>query len=497
MSAKGLADFIKRAVSPYHTVEESRRLLEAAGFEALDMHKSWRLTAGGRYYVIPYKTALFAFTVPEGAANAAVRQLEGQSAKCGAAVNKVKYTESAGGTVAAVDTDNGFTLHIAAAHTDFPCLHVKPAAELVSCGYMRVNTEIYGGPILNTWLDRPLSLAGRVLLKSDDIYAPREVLVDFARPVLTIPNLAVHYNREVNKGVELTKQNDMLPLLGMLDGQLNRDSYFLDFVADEIGEPAEDILDFDLIVYNAEQPAFIGMNGELLSSPRLDNITSCYALVQGLIAAGKDGAGICGSNPAAGQCAADISGANVGAAAGKAENERRQLSMIALFDNEEIGSGTKQGADSALLGGILKRIYAALGRAETELERDIAGGFLLSVDVAHALHPAKAEKYDPVNNMRMGEGVTFKLSANQRYSYDAVAVASLQQLCDSNGIRYRKFVNHADMPGGGTLGPIISSWLPMHTVDIGVPILAMHSARELMGADDQAELEKLIEAFFR
>lgn len=431
-AAQRLADFIKSAVSPYHTVEESAKVLKKAGFGELDMSSDWKLTKGGRYYVIPYKTALFAFTVP------------------------TKKGKKSG-------------LHIAAAHTDFPCLHVKPKAELESRGYMRVNTEIYGGPILNTWMDRPLSLAGRVLLKSKDIYAPREVMVNFARPVLTIPNLAVHYNREVNKGVELTKQNDMLPVLGMINDSLNKDSYFIDFLAKEIKEKKEDILDFDLIVYNCEDPAFTGMNGELLSCPRLDNITSCYALVEGIIKAHEK----------------DDKTTAV---------ERTDL--IALFDNEEIGSGTKQGADSALLKGVLKRIYTALGRSDIELENDISNGFLLSVDVAHALHPAKGEKYDPVNNMRMGEGVTFKLSANQRYSYDAVAVASLQQLCDRYKIKYKKFVNHADMPGGGTLGPIISSWLPMYTVDIGVPILAMHSARELMGTADQDELEKLMTAFF-
>lgn len=429
-AAQNLAAFIRKAVSPYHTVEESAGLLEKAGFEQLDMTGAWKLEKGGRYYVIPYKTALFAFTVPKSSG--------GQSG-----------------------------LHIAAAHTDFPCLHVKPKAELEARGYMRVNTEIYGGPILNTWLDRPLSLAGRVLLKSKNVYEPREVMVDFARPVLTIPNLAVHYNREVNKGVELTKQNDMLPVLGMLDETLNKDSYFIDFLAKEIGEKKDDILDFDLIVYNAEQAEFVGLKGDMLSCPRLDNITSCYALVEGLINAST-----------------------------AVESKNGRVNLIALFDNEEIGSGTKQGADSALLKGVLKRIYAACGKDEIALENDIQKGFLLSVDVAHALHPAKGEKYDPVNNMRMGEGVTFKLSANQRYSYDAVAVASLQQLCEKYSIKYKKFVNHADMPGGGTLGPIISSWLPMYTVDIGVPILAMHSARELMGADDQTELNTLMTAFF-
>ena len=306
-----------------------------------------------------------------------------------------------------------------------------------------------------------------VLLKSDDIYAPREVMVDFKRPLLTIPNLAIHYNREVNDGVKLTKQNDMLPLLGMLNDKLNKQSYFIDMLAKEIREKKENILDFDLYVYNAEEPEFIGMNKEMLSAPRLDNITSCLALVEGLTES--------------------VSG-KTGKEAG--------LNVIALFDNEEIGSETKQGADSELLRVILKKIYRSLGKDEISLDMDIRKGFLLSVDVAHALHPAKGDKYDPVNNMRMGEGVTLKLSANQRYTYDGVAVASLQQLCDKYSIKYKKFVNNSDMPGGGTLGPIISSHLPMYTVDIGVPILAMHSARELMGASDQDELLKLMTAFF-
>lgn len=440
-AVKRLSDFIRKAVSPYHTVEESRKLFEAAGFEEVSLDKEWKIKPNGKYYVLPFKTSLFAFTVP-GADNTSGSKKNGTASK------------TAG-------------IHIAAAHTDFPCLHIKPVAEYEGRGYLRINTEVYGGPILNTWLDRPLSIAGRVLLKSDDIYAPREVMVDFKRPLLTIPNLAIHYNREVNDGVKLTKQNDMLPLLGMLNDKLNKQSYFIDMLAKEIREKKEDILDFDLYVYNAEEPTFIGLNKEMLSAPRLDNITSCLALVEGLT-----------------ESVSGRSGKETG------------LNIIALFDNEEIGSETKQGADSELLRVILKKIYRSLGKDEISLDMDIRKGFLLSVDVAHALHPAKGDKYDPVNNMRMGEGVTLKLSANQRYTYDGVAVASLQQLCDKYGIKYKKFVNNSDMPGGGTLGPIISSHLPMYTVDIGVPILAMHSARELMGASDQDELTKLMTAFF-
>ena len=435
-----LAAFIKKAVSPYHTVEEIRKLFDDAGFSALRLDDVWELNVDGKYYVTPFKTCIFAFTIPETIKN----------------------------------------VHIAAAHTDFPCLHIKPEAELESRGYLRLNTEVYGGPILNTWLDRPLSIAGRVLLKSERIYAPREVLVDFKKPILTIPNLAIHYNREVNDGVKLTKQNDMLPVLGMIKDNLNRDSYFLDMLAKEIGEDKQDILDFDLYVYNAEEPEFIGMNKEMLSSPRLDNITSCLALAEGLIKSADDFNTIDRNDTC-----------NI-----RNDREGPGINLIALFDNEEIGSETKQGADSELLRIILRKIYKSFGRDEISLDSDIRKGFLLSVDVAHALHPAKTDKYDPVNNMLMGDGVTLKLSANQRYTYDGVAVASIQQLCEKYGIKYKKFVNHSDMPGGGTLGPIISSHLPMYTVDIGVPILAMHSARELMGAEDQEELVKLITAFF-
>ena len=424
-ASQRLAEFIKAGVSPFHTVEECRNILQKSGFSELGFTDPWSVSYGGKYYVKAFDTSLFAFTVP---AKEQIRR----------------------------------GLHIAAAHTDFPCLHVKPRAELESRGYMRVNAEIYGGPILNTWLDRPLSLAGRVLLRSNDIYAPHEILINIERPVLTIPNLAVHYNREVNDGIKLSKQNDMLPLLGMINEAFNRESYFIDFIANEIGEEKENILDFDLFVYNAEDPIFVGINGEMLSAPRLDNITSCLAIIEGIIDS------------------EDNSGINV----------------AALFDNEEIGSSTKQGADSDLLHVILNRIYESLGLSGSALDTDISRGFLLSVDVAHALHPARGEKYDPVNNMLMGDGITFKLSANQRYTYDSVAVASLQQLCDGKGIRYRKFVNNSDMPGGSTLGPIISSHLPMYTVDIGVPILAMHSARELMGASDQEELVRLMKAFY-
>lgn len=422
---KPFFDYIKKSVSPYHAVANAVNMLASEGFTELFMTEPFALKKGGKYFVRPYGTTLFAFTVG--------KELADKPA-----------------------------FHIAAAHTDFPCLHVKPTAELPAKGYLRVNTEVYGGPILNTWLDRPLSVAGRVALRSDNPYQPNMVLMDAEKPVLTIPNLAIHMNREVNKGVELKKQGDMLPLLGLVSDKLNEKDYFLTFLANQLKVDAEEILDFDLYIYNAEEGCMVGLKEEFFSAPRLDNLTSCYALLRALI----DGTGTNG------------------------------IQVIALYDNEEIGSGTKQGADSALLPMLLEKIYAALSLDKASLNEAIFRSFLFSVDVAHALHPNHPEKYDPQNYSLMNDGVVFKINANQRYTFDTEAVAIAQMLCEKSGARFKKFVNHADMAGGGTLGPIISSWLPMKTVDIGVPILAMHSARELMGIEDEEHLITLLTEFF-
>ncbi len=424
-TANQLLAYIKEATSPFHAVKESVRMLEEAGFKELDMRTSFSIEKGGKYYVMPYGTTVFAFTVGK---------------------NVTEYQN----------------FHMAAAHTDHPCLHVKPSAELTQKGYLRVNTEIYGGPILNTWLDRPLSVAGRVALKSNDIFKPEMRLIDVKKPFLTIPNLAIHMNREVNKGIELKKQSDMLPLMGMLNDTLNASDYFITFLAKELGVEKEEILDFDLYVYNAEEGCLLGMNEEFISCPRLDNLTSCLALVKGIIAGEREDG----------------------------------INVIALYDNEEIGSGTKQGADSALLTMLLEKIYGALGFDKMQLNEAVLRSFLLSVDVAHALHPNKTDKYDPVNHSLMNDGVVFKINSNQRYTFDTEAVACMQQLCEKAGVKYKKFVNNSDVTGGGTLGPIISSWLPMKTIDMGVGLLAMHSAREMMGIEDQVHLEKMVAAFF-
>lgn len=418
--------YLTTSPTPYHSVTSAIALLTAAGFEPLTFTTPFAIHPGGKYYLTPYDTMLFAFTV-------GTTDLTAQS------------------------------FHIAAAHTDYPCLHLKPVPELAANGYLRLNTEVYGSPILNTWLDRPLSLAGRVALRSEDTYKPQLRLYDAGRPLLTIPSLAIHMNRKVNEGIELKKQSDLLPLFGLKGETEETDAqYFLEFLAKELSCAKEDILDFDLYVYNAEEGTRVGLNGEFFSAPRLDNQTSCYALLRAI-------------------------------ADGKREDG---INVIALYDNEEIGSRTKQGADSTLLMLLLEKIYAALGMEKSDLNDAILRSFLFSVDVAHALHPGHPEKYDPVNRALMNDGVVFKISINQRYTYDGEAVAIAQQLCEKSGVKFKKFVNHADMAGGGTIGPVISSWLPMKTVDIGVPILAMHSARELMGVEDEGHLIRMMTAFF-
>lgn len=425
-----LFELLKKGVSPVHAVEACGEWLKEAGFCEINYADSWTLKQGGRYYLKHHDTTLFAFTVGN------------------------HWEEK--GTPA---------IRIAAAHTDFPCLRIKPSADMASNGYAQVNIEVYGGAILNTWLDRPLGVAGRVALKSENPFAPQIKVFTSEKNLLTIPNLAIHMNREVNKGVELNKQVDMLPVLALFPTEENKgdlkNDYFLSFLAEELGVEKADILDYELTVYCKENPEFIGLNDDFISSPRLDNLTSCAALVSGLI---------------------------------NAEREKG-INLIALFDHEEIGSHSKQGAGSILLHDMLLRILKEVGRAKNT-ETDLYESMILSVDVAHGLHPNQAGKMDVTNKPVLGRGFCIKEASSQSYATDCEAIAIIQQLCERKKIPYQKFVNRSDMPGGSTLGSIASALLPVKTVDIGIPLLAMHSARELMGSADQQALNRLVEAYF-
>lgn len=424
-----LFELLKRGISPIHAVNACEERLLDGGFEKISYGQNWELKAGGKYCINHHNTTLFAFTLPE---------------------NMENFAKS-----------DSPAIRIAAAHTDFPCLRIKPSPDVEAGGYAQVNIEVYGGAILNTWLDRPLGVAGRVSVRSANPFAPEIKLFASEKNLFTIPNLAIHMNREVNKGVELNKQTDMLPITALIPKEEKEKDYFLTFLAEELAVAKEDILDFELTVYCKEQPEYIGLKEEFISSPRLDNMTSCAALTSAILGAERaDG-----------------------------------INLIALFDHEEIGSRSKQGAGSILLHDLLNRILNGCGCKE-QAEAVLYHSMLLSVDVAHGLHPNQMGKMDITNKPVLGKGVCIKEASAQSYATDCESVGIIQQICDCKKIPYQKFVNRSDMPGGGTLGAIASALLPVKTVDIGIPLLAMHSARELMGTADQQALVDLAAAYF-
>ncbi len=420
-----LLDYLNGAVTPYHAVELSAAMLQKEGFTEQRLDAPFVPERGKGYFIRVYGTGLIAYTV--------------------------------GAEFAAEDA-----MHLAVAHTDAPCLRVKPKAELVAGEYKRLDVEVYGGAILNTWFDRPLSLAGRVMLRGKDAYSPQSRNVDFHRPLLTVPNLAIHMNRGVNKGVEYKPQRDLLPLLGLLDEGEEKEGYVRKLLARELSVKEEEILDYDLTVYCAEPACYLGEEEEFVSAPRLDNQLSCYALLQA----------ICNGR------------------------HNKGIHMAVLFDHEEIGSRSKQGADSALTGAVIERIYAGLGVEREKMQAAVAKSIMLSVDGAHALHPNRQDAYDPVNRATVNKGIALKINSSQRYAFDTETVAIAQVLCEEEGVAYQKVANHSDQAGGSTLGPILSSWLPMCTIDLGVPLLAMHSARELAGRKDVEYLTRFLTRFF-
>lgn len=423
-----LLELVEQSTSAFHTVKASTEQLEDVGFEPLDITTEWGLNRGGKYYLNHHDSTLVAFTVGE----------------------QFNYNEGC---------------RITAAHSDFPCLKIKTNPDVLKEKYAQINVEVYGGAILNTWLDRPLSVSGRVVLRSDDIFHPIVRLIDVKKPIFIIPNLAIHLNREVNKGVELNRQTDMLPIgaiLEEIDKELNKEQYFMNFLARELHVQKEDILDFELNLYVAEQGDMVGMDESMISAPRLDNLTGVQAVITGLIE-GTRSAGI-----------------NVGV----------------LFDHEEIGSRTKQGAGSMFLYTVLEKIFCSLGRSRLRFQEELFDSMLLSIDVGHAYHPNQEKKNDITNKNFLNQGVSLKESSNQAYATDSEAIGIVQQICDAKDIAYQKFVNRSDGTSGSTLGSIASTMLPIKTVDVGVPLLAMHSARELMGAKDQIALVDLVRAFY-
>jgi aspartyl aminopeptidase len=424
--AQELIDFIYESPTAFHAVDTVKKRLHHCGFIEVREDETWNLKKGGKYFVTKNDSAIAAFVLGIG-------NLE----------------------------EWGFK--IIGAHTDSPTFRIKPAPEMTSEGsYIRLNTEVYGGPILNTWLDRPLGVAGRITVRSENILYPATKLVNIKRPILIIPNLAIHMNREINKGIELNPQRDTLPLLAHVNERLEAGNYLLNEIAKELKVDVSSIIDFDLYLYEYEKGSIIGLTNEFISSGRLDDLAMVHAGLEALLRA-----------PAA-----------------------QATNVLIAFDNEEIGSRTKQGGDSPFLSTVLERVIISQGKGREEFFRSLAKSFMISADLAHAVHPNMGEKHDPVNRPVLNKGPVIKISAKQSYTTDSNSDAVYEEICKKAGVPVQKFVNRSDLAGGSTIGPISSTHLAIRSVDMGTPILAMHSVRELGGVLDHTYVTASFEKFY-
>ncbi|MCM1006274.1 MAG: M18 family aminopeptidase [Prevotella sp.] len=426
--------------------------LTKVGFTELSLADKWNLKGNAKYFTTINRTAIFAFITGE--------------------VNVFYINPQNFG---ATDTlsENGF--HIIASHSDSPCLKLKPNADIYcEGGVIKLNVEKYGGGILYTWFDRPLSISGRVALRSDNPLRPDTRIFDLQKPIATIPHLAIHFNRAVNEGNPLSVQRDMLPVVGVFpDEEINQfklnGGFVKDTVAKHLGIDPSEILDYELNLYPIEKAHRIGANGSLFQSGRIDDLSMAFASLRAFLDA--------------------------------ADTPSNSTRVLAVFDNEETGSGTKQGAGSPVLANILERIsnqLAAGGEDKAEaFHRTIANSFMISADDAHAWHPNYDGKYDPTNHALMGHGPAIKINANCKYMTDADSAAVFHALCEEAGVPVQYFVNHSDVLGGSTLGNILTGQMPLRGVDMGAPIWAMHSAAETASCADHEATVRAFTAFYR
>ncbi len=415
-----LVSFIQKSPTAFHAVDNMRKELLDNGFVELLEGNTWSIEAGKKYFVTRNNSSIIAINI---------------------------------GT----QLDN-YSFNVAASHSDSPTFKIKENAELSVKGkYAQLNAEGYGGMLCSTWLDRPLSIAGRVLVKNNDSFQTKLLAID--KDLVLIPNVAIHMNRTVNDGYKYNNQVDMIPLLGGSDykkGDFNK------LIAAELNMKAEDIYGSDLYLYNRNAPAIWGINEEFISSPKLDDLQCAYTSLQGF-----------------------LKGTN-----------NQSINVFACFDNEEVGSGTKQGAGSTFLYDTLYRINMGLSKTEEDYYRALASSFMLSADNAHAVHPNHPEKTDETNCVYMNEGVVVKSHAGQKYTSDAVSIAIFKGLCEKVNVPVQFFANRSDVAGGSTLGNISSTKVSMNSVDIGLPQLAMHSSYETAGIKDTYYMVCVMEEFF-
>jgi len=411
---KKLFDFIAKSPTPFHAVKNVCKTLKEKGYSELCESAKWNLEPGKGYFVTRNGSSVISFRIPEG-------------------------------------DFSGFMM--TASHCDSPCFKIKENAELPDKAYVRLSTEGYGGMLCSTWMDRPLAVAGRITVRTENGISVR--LVDTKEPCAVIPNVAIHMNREANKGMNYNAAVDMIPLFA----EGGNEGSFRTLIAKTAGVEEKDIITTDLIVYNPEKGT--EWNG-FISAPRLDDLQCAFGALEAFITAGK------------------------------AEN----LPVYCLFDNEEVGSQTKQGAASTFLTAVLERISESLGLSASEHYGKIANSFLLSCDNAHAVHPNHPEYQDKNHAVYMNKGIVIKYNANQRYTSDAVSAAIFALVCEEAGVPFQRYANRADMPGGSTLGNIANTQVSLNTVDIGLPQLAMHSSFETAGAEDTGFYVKALACFY-
>ena len=424
---KRLLDFLNASPVNFLAAKNIANELEQAGYRRLDPQMPiGEVKAGDKLYVTKNDSSVYAFHIG--------RKLL---------------------------ADAGFRM--ICAHCDSPTFRIKPNAEM-TCegGIVKLNTEVYGGPIMSTWFDRPLTIAGRVIVRGEDALHPKTLLLHVKRPLLLISNLAIHFNREVNDGVKLSKQKDMLPILGIVTSELERGNLLMNVICGELNIKQENILDFDLYLADATPACTLGVHDEFLSSGRLDDLSMCFAGLEAMI-----------------------------------NTETTDMTkVLAIFDNEETGSQTKQGAGSPFLSMMLKRIALAQSGSEEAFYQAVERAFMISADNAHAWHPNYSEKYDPTNHPVLGGGRVIKNNAAQKYASDAVSAAVFAEICREAGVPCQRFVNHSDVAGGSTLGNILASSIPLRGVDMGNAILAMHSCRETGSTTDHIYCVKAFTKFF-
>ena len=424
---KRLLDFLDASPVNFLAAHNIAESLEQAGYRQVDPSEPiGEVKAGDKLYVTKNDSSVYAFHIGH-------RQM----------------------------ADAGF--HMICAHCDSPTFRIKPNAEMLcEGGIVKLNTEVYGGPIMSTWFDRPLTIAGRVIVRGEDALAPKTLLLHVKRPLLQISNLAIHFNRQVNDGVKLSKQKDMLPILGILTDELERGSLLMNIICSELNIRQEDILDFDLYLADATPACTFGAHDEFISSGRLDDLSMCYAGLEAMTATETTDA----------------------------------TKVLAIFDNEETGSQTKQGAGSPFLSMMLKRIALVQSGTEEAFCQAVERAFMISADNAHAWHPNYSEKYDPTNHPVLGGGPVIKFNAAQKYASDAVSAAVFAEICREADVPCQRFVNHSDVAGGSTLGNILASSIPLRGVDMGNAILAMHSCRETGSVADHIYTVKAFTKFF-